>query len=384
MEKIKISTLGAFDEQKFKKLADNRDGWLKKGKDLIVSPDTKTTSLIDGLQPKMITVAVKKILKETDNVKTIVLGEHNNKPLPPFKPGQKIAVIINIDGNFYTRNFTLSGSVLKANSSEYRITIFDDKDDLVIEHLYEKLKIGEKFSITSPYGDFYYSPLRDEQNIIMIVSGKGIAAAYAMAQAIAEKVNKITLTIFYSEKKNSDLVYKSELVKLADSDNIRVGFVLSEESREDSLDGFVTAELVKSEIKESGSSIFISGPEGLLKYLEKELKPLGLPKKYIRYDNYLPNCNIKRVAKYNLSIYIGQEKYVIPCFNNKTILQAIEEGGIYIPNKCQNGSCGLCRSELVKGEVKIVNDKRVNADKKYNFIHPCSTYPLSDIEIIVR
>ncbi len=71
MEKIKISTLGAFDEQKFKKLADNRDGWLKKGKDLIVSPDTKTTSLIDGLQPKMITVAVKKILKETDNVKTI-------------------------------------------------------------------------------------------------------------------------------------------------------------------------------------------------------------------------------------------------------------------------------------------------------------------------
>jgi len=384
MEKIKISALGAFDEQKFKKLADSRDGWLKKGKDLIVSPETKTTSLINNLQPKMITVSVKKILKETDNVKTIVLGEHNNKPLPPFKPGQKIAVIINIDGNFYTRNFTLSGSVLKASNSEYRITIFDDKDDLVIEYLYDKLKIGEKFSITSPYGDFYYSPLRDEKNVVMIVSGKGIAAAYAMAQAVAEKVNKITLTIFYSEKKNNDLVYKSELIKLADSDNIRIGFVLSEESREDALDGFVTLKLVENELKESGNSIFISGGEGLLKYLEKELKPLNLPKKYIRYDSYLPNCNIKRVAKYNLSIYVGQEKYVIPCFNNKTILQAIEEGGIYIPNKCQNGTCGLCRSELVKGEVKIVNDKRVNADKKYNFIHPCSTYPLSDIEIIVR
>ena len=65
-------------------------------------------------------------------------------------------------------------------------------------------------------------------------------------------------------------------------------------------------------------------------------------------------------------------------------MEAIVYGGIYIPSKCQNGSCGFCRSELVCGEVKIVNDKRTKADKKYNYIHPCTTYPLSDLEIIVR
>mgnify|MGYP003308156798 FL=1 len=38
-------------------------------------------------------------------------------------------------------------------------------------------------------------------------------------------------------------------------------------------------------------------------------------------------------------------------------MQALMDGGVYIPSKCHNGSCGYCRSELVLGEVKIINDK---------------------------
>jgi ferredoxin len=65
-------------------------------------------------------------------------------------------------------------------------------------------------------------------------------------------------------------------------------------------------------------------------------------------------------------------------------MQSLMDGGVYIPSRCHDGSCGYCRSELVFGEVKVINDKRTSAEKKYNYIHPCSTYPLSDIEIIVR
>ena len=118
--------------------------------------------------------------------------------------------------------------------------------------------------------------------------------------------------------------------------------------------------------------------------MEDELESLKLPKKYVVYDDFFPVCNIKRVVKYKLSIYVNNEKYEVPCYNNKTIMQALMDGGVYIPSNCHNGSCGYCRSELVLGEVKIINDKRSSTDKKYNYIHPCSTYPLSDIEIIVR
>ena len=64
----------------------------------------------------------------------------------------------------------------------------------------------------------------------------------------------------------------------------------------------------------------------------------------------------------------GNEKYELPCYNNKTIIDSIYESGIYIPSKCSVGSCGFCKSELLSGEVKIVNDKRTIMDIKYNYI----------------
>lgn len=227
--------------------------------------------------------------------------------------------------------------------------------------------------------------MRDEENVIAIVSDGGIMPIYSMIKAIIDGVDNYKLTIFYSEKNEKDLVFKKKLLEYNEvSNKVKVNIVLSEEKKAGYMSGFVSLDKIKKEYDSGNTSIFIAGNEGLLKYLDNELKDLSIPKKFIRYDNFLPRCNIRKVVKYNLILYIKDEKYEIPCYNNKTIMKAIEESDIYLPSKCQNGSCGFCRSELLKGEVKIVNDKRTMADKKYNYIHPCATYPKSDIEIIVR
>ena len=63
------------------------------------------------------------------------------------------------------------------------------------------------------------------------------------------------------------------------------------------------------------------------------------------------------------------------------MLVAIERAGIAAPSKCRSGECGYCRSKLLEGDVFITedNDGRRAADKKFGFIHPCSSYPLSDL-----
>lgn len=54
-----------------------------------------------------------------------------------------------------------------------------------------------------------------------------------------------------------------------------------------------------------------------------------------------------------------------------------------LPSRCRSGQCGWCHSRLVSGEVFIPDeaDGRREADKKFGWIHPCCTYPLSDIEL---
>ncbi len=67
----------------------------------------------------------------------------------------------------------------------------------------------------------------------------------------------------------------------------------------------------------------------------------------------------------------------------ETILAALERAGLAPDSQCRSGECGLCRSHLVSGEVfiKPEDDGRREADRRFGFIHPCATYPLSDLEI---
>ena len=347
MDKIKISSLGILDEQKFKKLKETRNNWLTNGEDLIINPNTRLSNLAYDLFPRMTNVFVNKILKENDYCKTIVLNETNGRSLPPYRAGERIALVVNIDGNFFTRDFTLIGSIRDSLNSEYKIAIFKE-DDLVIDYLFNNIKVGEKFSVSAPFGDFYYDNIRDQENVVLLVNNKGVAPALAMAQAICDGIDNYHLTIFYGANYEKELAYKDELIKLADNPNVRVGFVLAKENnKEDCLYGKISLDKIQSEYKINHTSIFISGDEEFLKYLAQELIPLDLPKKFIRYESFLPKCSIRRSQKYNLDIYINGEKYIIDCYNNRTIMQALEDSGIYIPSRCHNGSCGFCSSELV-------------------------------------
>ena len=385
MKGNEIESLKIFNEKKIKKLATERNRWLYNGEDIVTDLDYKTNDLAKKMNPVKIIALVKEVIEENDKFKTIVLNNIKELELPNFRAGQKIALTITIDDKEYTRPFNLSSSPNRGLNGEYAITFSNTEEDMVVDYLYNYVQEGDKVLVSNPFGEFYYEPLRDEKNVIAIVSSDGIVPIYSMAQSIAEGTDDYKLTILYSEKNEKNFIFKNKLLEINETSNkVKVLFILSEEKKEGYLSGFASLDKIKKYYDEGNTSFFIAGSEGLLKYLDNELKSLKLPKKFIRYDNFLPRCNIKKVVIYKLSLFIGSEKYELPCYNNKTIMRAIEESGIHIPIMCQNGSCGFCRSELIKGDVKIVNDKRTMAEKNYNFIHPCSTYPKSDIEIIVR
>ncbi len=384
MADIQLGSLSSGGEQRFKKIGIERQQWLNSGEDMLFDPEYEIHNLVKKEYNDHNDLIVRRIVKENDLFKTFVLGSTNKESLARFKAGQKIAVTFSIDDKYITRAFSIYSNVSEALDGEYRILVYNNPDDELLSTIFEKVKVGDKVISSSPFGDFYYNGIRDAKNVIAIVTETGIAPIYSMIQAIISKEENFNLTLFYSVKKYSDLLFVDELKEYDDkSDKIKVIYVLSEEEHEGCSVGYVTTDMIKKEMKEF-NSFFISGGEGLLKYLNKELEYFKLPKKYVRYDDYLPKCNIRKIAEYKLTIYINDEKYETKCYNNRTIMDSITESGIFIPSKCHNGSCGFCSSELVLGKVKIVNDKRSETLKENDYIHPCCTYPLSDIEIVVR
>ena len=70
---------------------------------------------------------------------------------------------------------------------------------------------------------------------------------------------------------------------------------------------------------------------------------------------------------------------------DETVLVALERAGVAAPSRCRGGECGWCRAKLDKGEVFLPEylDKRRMADVSAGYIHPCCSYPLSDLSIEV-
>lgn len=372
-----------FNDEKFKNIVKNRNDWIKNGNENYLSSDNNVNDLANNSFNSRIVLKIRAIEYSSNNIKTLSLVSDEDGALPMFKAGQKIALTLRVDNKFITRPYHLVSTPTMATEGEYRVIISNDGDPLN-NYLFNYANVNDIIVSSEPFGNFYYDSIRDKKNIIAIVDNTGIAPLFSMGESIVSGDIDINLTIFYSAKRFDDFIYYNELFDLDKrTSRVKVIYVLSEELKDDCLTGFVSLDKIKPYYNDE-CSIFISGNEGLLKYLDKELDELQLPKKSIRYEAFMPRCNVKKTQEYNLSIYIDDVKYETKCYNNKTIMSAIEDSGMYIPSKCHNGSCGFCKSELVKGKVKVINDKRDIALKQYNYIHPCVTYPMSDIEIIVR
>ena len=126
-------------------------------------------------------------------------------------------------------------------------------------------------------------------------------------------------------------------------------------------------------------------------FVDKEISNLGIEKKYIRHEmfgeihsgkkqeNY-PGC---QQAEVSITVTSCDQVTTVKGNPDDTIMQILEKAGIAIPNRCRSGECGWCHSLLKSGQVWVPQklDYRRKADLKFNFIHPCCTFALSDIEL---
>ena len=88
-------------------------------------------------------------------------------------------------------------------------------------------------------------------------------------------------------------------------------------------------------------------------------------------------------VKYKLTLDIHGYRRTIDCLANESLEWAIERAGIKAPTHCRSGECGWCHARLVSGEVFVPEraDGRRGADLKFGWLHPCASFPRSDVEL---
>ena len=304
MIKFKLNTL--LNDNTIKGISKKREEYLNSGEDTLINTNSYVERLKDKLYKEEIIVEVKSI-EDYKTYKVITLSSLNEEELPIFKAGNKISLTIEVDNKYYSKAYTIVSSPNRCFNGIYKIVV-RNSEDVIDKYLYSSVSIGERIIISSPFGEFYYNKLRDKNNVIDIVSGNGILPIMSMIYSLIDNIDDYKLTVFYTEKYFEDILFYEELVKINKMfKNININIVLSSEDKDGCIKGFVTKKMIKEIIKNNNYSFFLSGTEGMLKYLNKELESLKLPKKLIRYEDYLPVCNIKKVNAYKLTLLINNE-----------------------------------------------------------------------------
>lgn len=428
MKEIKISSFPpGKDIKRFKNLKEERSKIINKTDPDKIPESFKIKELGEKLHPGTQKLIIKNIVEMNNDIKIFYFANACGEKLATFRPGQYITLLFEIDGNSVSRTYSLSSSPKEALDNVYRISVKRLNGGLVSNYMLDNLNINDTVTSLAPSGDFYPSTIRDMKSIVGITHDEFISPFVSMAKAISEGYLNKDITIFYLSHDN-EFIYKYELQELSKNNtSIKVIFINSNDNEINN----ITASLIKSEVT-SKFTAFCFGNYEFYDYINTELSVLELGLKDLRFESYpiyqkcindsvapadvveiqeeLPKKRGRKKKEkdeeeaqgevqeapkveekteiplpkvYNIKVFSKDDEYNIICAQNETILSALENNNIKAKSRCKSGVCGYCRTLLLWGTVSIGDghDHRRQADIKFNYIHPCCTYPTSDITI---
>jgi len=382
----------------FTKLVPNRKKRIESASSEPITEDP-INDLARKLHPERQYLVISEIREETKSSKTFKLISDPNsstRELAYFRPGQYLSLKVAVNGVEITRPYSIASSPTDSLKGFYEITIRREEDGFLTHFIWDNWKIGTKVESSGPEGFFYFERLRDLEQIVGIAGGSGITPFRSIAKSINEGIIEAKLTLLYGSSEEDDIIYYNEFKEFEKNNpgKIKVVHILSCDvvSLEGCEKGFITADIIKKYCNVNNSSFFICGPQIMYDFIEKEMKSFNLPPKRIRREAFgeikdiinFPGFPKEVVDKtFQLKVNIGSMTKEIPALAKESVLVALERANLAPPSKCRSGECGFCRSLLISGDVFIspVSDWRRAGDKKFNYFHPCSSYPISNIEI---
>jgi ferredoxin-NADP reductase len=351
----------------------------------------KIQRTINKIHPKKIDFKVTEIRQETESAKTIRLSPTSGY-LPPFIPGQYITLEIEIQGICTTRAYSISSPATQR--AYYEITVRESKKGFVSEYLLTQLKVGDVLRSSGPTGNFTHFSAAHGNRLVFIAGGSGITPFKSMLETDYEALAKDkNIDMIYGCAKAHDMIFNKRLRALQTSNVFKLHPIISEPSEDcKERTGLIEASVIKEIAGDvDACTFFLCGPSAMYDYVIPQLEKLGVKSSKIRCEvQTMPENptqlqgwpeNIGHDDMFNITLPNGKK---IPAKATENILVALEKAGIVVPSLCRSGECSACRTKLVSGRVyHPENELLRKSDMKFGYIHPCVTYPISDLEILL-
>ena len=328
------------------------------------------------------------------------ISTNPNKQLAPFRAGQYIGLTVEINGVRTSRPFSITSSPNQL--SYYELGIRIKEGGFVSPFIVNNLKTGDVLEASEPLGNLYYNPLFHGKDLVFIAGGCGITPFVSMLKDISENDIPLNIWLIFGCLTEKDILFREELEDIQERrSNIHVRYILSEpDGNWKGECGFISRDKILKDVGTIDKKYFyVVGNRAMYEYVKEELNFLGIPQHRIYFEAFGVPDDVTKVIgwpsdldssnKFQITLEYRQnsqkEKIKFEAMCTEPILNSLEraiKSKITIENACRSGECALCRTKMISGKVFVPPEVTVREfDKSFGFIHPCVSYPLTDLHL---
>ena len=341
------------------------------------------------------TVAVVKVVRETQDAVSIELAELDGTPLK-FKPGQFLSVDVTIDGERFRRAYSLSNACLEGTPTQ--ITVKRIADGLVSNYLNDTIAAGQELSVLGPSGSFTIEPSAlKRRHLVMIAGGSGITPIMSILETALRVEPGTRVTLIYGNRSWGDVIFRERLNRLCEEfgERLTVDHVLERPPQGWTGErGLLAHDVIESrmralELEDDGMQrYFICGPTPMMDAAHSVLEGRGVDESRIAEERFTSPESRSAVqgsdtAERVVIVRDGYEHGIV-VEPGQSILEAALGAAVEMPYSCAMGGCGACRVHLREGEVQMEEPNCLSrAERESGYVLTCIGRPLGAVRLEV-
>ncbi|MBT9315191.1 FAD-binding oxidoreductase [Leptothoe spongobia] len=355
------------------------------------------------------TVQCIQIIQETVDVKTFRFRAEPTR-LFDYKPGQFVTLKLNIDGKPVNRSYSISSSPSRPHILEITVKRVPPAQEsmppgLVSNWLHDHLTVGQTLDIQGPFGHFNCID-HPADNYLFVSAGSGITPMMSMAQWLCDTGSTSKIVFIHSARSPEDIICRQRLELLArQNPNLELAWTLTRPTTGSAWTGYrgrLRESLLKAIVpKYECFTTFVCGPQGFMSSTKSLFESLGFPMKNYFEESFgaakaprktPPKVQAQptEVAAPTLAQSEGTDDPVVifansnkevSCDLEDSLLDVAEQAGIDLTSGCRMGSCGVCKHQLLEGDVEYDDEPGglSDSDRKNNHVLVCVARPVGRV-----
>jgi ferredoxin-NADP reductase len=299
------------------------------------------------------------IRSESSDSKTLVL--QTNRNWKGFQAGQHVPVTIEIAGRRVTRFYSLSSSPKEKYPT---ITVKKQNGGLVSHFINERVQVGDILELGSAQGDFVL-PKELPAKILMIAGGSGITPIHSLLQELSSSNYTGQVKLLYFSRFREDIIFYDSFAKLESENSwLEVKHVLTDVQADGFDFGFLTNEMLRSFVPDlEDRLVYLCGPAPLQTPAKVMLGSVPVISELFLLPSQVINQGSSTGPK---EVVLLQSHKTILLKGEKSILEELEDNGIYAPSGCKMGICHTCVCKKVSGSVTNLLNQTVSGEGEEN------------------